>query len=106
MSRAFSYCRRASSLMSSAISGSELSTAGMGGICMTFRLHTAAGAGHQGGPPGRSGPPSGAPPDDEEAHQATRITLHSHPRLDDAPPVAVAHRHPPPDLLGTTTVSG
>src|ERR1700678_3383398 len=97
--------------MSSAISGSELSTAWMGGMCMT-------------GPPRIAGyTPQharvtrtrakdvryrrhGYPPDSEKADMATPIILDCDPGIDDALAIVFAHGHPGIDLLGLTTVAG
>src|SRR5215813_4504178 len=101
MSRAFSYCLRASSWTSRAISGSAFSTAGMGGMCITdllqMRLHTRAQAGH-----GRA--PTGVPVPYRD--MATRIILDCDPGIDDALAIAFAHGHPGIELVGITTVAG
>src|SRR5215468_12271194 len=101
MSRAFSYCLRASSWTSRAISGSAFSTAGMGGMCITdllqMRLHTRARAGHGGAPTGVPVP---------YRDMATRIILDCDPGIDDALAIAFAHGHPALELVGITTVAG
>src|SRR6516225_3476848 len=113
--------------MSAAISGSSLSTAVMGGICMTdllaCRLHTAGGA--QGGRPPVAN--TAAHARHGGTHQGpfgtfvtsttrrrkfgsrpmpTSIILDCDPGIDDALAIAFAHGHPGIDLLGITTVAG
>src|ERR1035441_1844150 len=114
ISRAFSNCLRASSWVSPAICGSELSISGMGGICITdllaTRLHTPAGAGHRGRAPGTVRYLHG------EHHKkrgrlgsldmSTKIILDCDPGIDDALAIAFAHGHPDIELAGITTVAG
>src|ERR1035441_666777 len=129
ISRAFSNCLRASSWMSPAICGSELSISGMGGICITdllaTRLHTPAGAGHRGRAPGtvrylhgehhKKLGKAGEPGHVHENHprlwpggrwMSALIILGCDPGIDPALAIAFAHGRPDIQLAGITTVAG
>src|ERR1700736_5928694 len=96
--------------MSRAISGSEWSTFGMGGMCMTdllaCRLHTLAHAGHGGAHQDRSVPSFPGTKEARKRDMSTRIILDCDPGIDDALAIAFAHGHPGIELAGITTVAG